>query len=367
MNKELQRLTQQYTTTLEQYLADGQEVFLEQAYELGRSAIAGKFGILDMARVHMEARVKLLTPTVVARNGDCLKLAGNFFLQSLSPFEATHRGFGELNAKLQERNQELEAEINVRKQVETALRQSEKHYRQLFDEAQAMQEKLRNLSSKILSTQEEERKRISRELHDEVGQSLTAISVTLGALKRNGDPDSCNRKFAEAQKLLQETMEAVHGFARDLRPTMLDELGLLPAMRSYLKGFAGRTGLRVHFHGNPVAEKLTDAQKTVVYRVAQESLTNVSKHARAHQVDMTIRKFKNGICMEITDDGKSFKPEALNNGGHNGRLGLLGMQERVRLVSGQFTVKPQPGKGTTVRVVIPFNPARANMALNTKT
>ncbi|MBW8865551.1 MAG: sensor histidine kinase, partial [Verrucomicrobia bacterium] len=290
-----------------------------------------------------------------------------FFLQALSPFEATHRGFGETNLKLQERNRELEEEINVRKQVEDALRQSEKHYHRLFDEAQAMQENLRNLSNKILHTQEEERKHISRELHDEVGQSLTAISVTLGALKNNRNPDDHNRTIAEAQKLLQETMETVHRFARDLRPTMLDELGLLPALRSYLKGFGSRTGLRIHFHGNPIAEKLADAQKTVVYRVAQESLNNVSKHAHASRVDMTIRKFNDGICMEIMDDGQSFKPDALNNGRHTGRLGLLGMQERVRLVNGQFKIKPHPGKGTMVRVVIPFNQTGPTMAPNMKT
>jgi len=315
MNNAFQRLAQQYTATMERYLADEQEALLEQAYELGRAAIAGKFGLLDMVRVHMEAREKLLTPAVVAGNGGrSLKSAGIFFLQSLSPFEATHRGFGETNLKLQERNLELEEEINVRKQVEDALRQSEKHYHRLFDEARAMQENLRNLSNKILHTQEEERKRISRELHDEVGQSLTAISVTLGALKNSRNPADYSRTIAEAQRLLQDTMETVHRFARDLRPTMLDELGLLPALRSYLKGFGSRTGLRINFQGNPIAEKLADAQKTVIYRVAQESLNNVSKHARASRVNMTIRKFKDGICMEITDDGQSFKPDVLKHG-----------------------------------------------------
>src|SRR5260221_14584169 len=92
------------------------------------------------------------------------------------------------------------------------------------------------------------------------------------------------KKRAETQVLLQETMETVHDFARELRPAMLDELGLLPALRSYLKGFAGRTGMRIHFHGNPIAEKLENNQKTVVFRIAQECLTNVSKHARASQV-----------------------------------------------------------------------------------
>jgi signal transduction histidine kinase len=245
------------------------------------------------------------------------------------------------------------------------LQQSKKHYHRLFNEARAMQQSLRNLSNKILRTQEEERKRISRELHDEVGQSLTAISVTLATLKGNHlvNSNDSGQKLAETQSLLQETMETVHRFARDLRPAMLDELGLLPALRSYLKGFAGRTGLRVDFRGEPIAEKLENDQKIVVFRIAQECLTNVSKHAQASQVEMEIRRLKDGISMEVADNGRSFTADPMNFAKSKGRLGLLGMQERVRLVNGQFMIKPQPGKGTTVRVVIPFHSTGAAMLL----
>jgi signal transduction histidine kinase len=355
MNSQLHRLARRYAATLRKYLKHEQEAVLEQAYELGRTAIAQKLGVLEMARIHCMALRQLLQSPVFQK--DCrrvLSAAEIFLLESFSPFEATHRGFGELNVSLQKRNRELEAEITERKRAEDALRRSEQHYQRLFNEAQAMQENLRDLSNKILYTQEEERRRISRELHDEVGQSLTAISVTLATLKNNG----ATAKLAGAQRLLRETMETVHDFARELRPALLDELGLLPALRSYLKAFAGRTGMRVHFHGNPVAEKLANQKKTVLFRIAQECLTNVCKHARASQVAVAIRKFQNGVCMEITDDGRSFKTGAATSARSRGRLGLLGMQERVRLVNGQFAIKPQPGKGTTVRVVIPFETAR---------
>ena len=358
MNNHLKRLARSYAVTLRKYLADQQEAVLAQAYELGRTAIASGMGVLDMARVHQDALEKLLlSPAAAQGNGRVLKAAEVFFLESLSPFEALHRGFREMNFELRERNQELEVEISERKRAEDALRRSEKHYRRLCNEAQAMQEDLRNLSNKILRTQEEERQHISRELHDEVGQSLTAISVTLAAMNHRGDGSSgmSGQKLAHTQRLLQETMDAVHCFARDLRPAMLDELGLLPALRSYLQGFADRTGLRVRFRGNPIAEKLGNDQKIVVFRIAQESLTNVSKHARASQVEVAVRKLKEGVCIEIVDNGRSFKTTPLDPAQSKGRLGLLGMQERVRLVKGQFAVKPQPGKGTIIRAVIPFS------------
>jgi signal transduction histidine kinase len=335
-NKNLRRLARRYAARLRKYLANEQEAVLEQAYELGRAAIAEKFGVLDMARVHLEAREKFLRSDTGGQNRERIsKRAGTFFLQTLSPFEATHRGFGEMNHKLQERNRALEREIAERKRME---------------------ENLRCLSNQILHVQEEERKRISRELHDEVGQSLTAISVILAALKNNGAGNSktAGRKLADTQHLLQNTMESVHDFARELRPAMLDELGLLPALRSYLGGFARRTGLRVQFRGNGAAEKLSGDQKTVLFRVAQESLTNVAKHAQASRVEVSLRKRGGGVCLEVADNGKSFRENAVDWAKKNARLGLLGMQERARLANGKFMVWTQPGRGTTIRVTIPF-------------
>ena len=369
MNRHVPKLTRGYILSLRTFLAHGQESALARAYELGRNAIAKGLGVLDMARVHQEALTKVMrSPARTKDEERIIKSAETFLLESLSPFEATHRGFRETNLKLAERNRELEAEVKERKRVEDALRRSEKHYQRLFNEAQTMQENLRNLSNRILHTQEEERKRISRELHDEVGQSLTAINVVLGTLRNAGagNSEGSDRKLAEVQDLLKATMETVHNFARELRPAMLDELGLLPALRSYLKGFAGRTGLRVSFHGNPISERLADVQKTVVFRIAQESLTNVNKHARASRVEIAIRKFQDGICMEVKDDGRSFDVDRMTSARTSGRLGLLGMQERARLINGQVTIKPQPGKGTTVHVVIPFDPSTDGMPLPSK-
>jgi signal transduction histidine kinase len=358
MNKPLSKLARRYVATLRKYLTDGREAVLEEAYELGRVAIASGLGVLDMARLHEGAVKNLLRPLLVPEGREqVLNAKEIFFLETLSPFEAAYRGFREINVKLQERNLELELEIGEHKRTEKALRESENHFRELFNRAQRMEENLRNLSNKILHVQEEERKRISRELHDEISQAMTAVSINIGALKINGagNHENFSRKIMDAQALLQRTMETVHRFGRELRPAMLDELGLLPALRCYLRDFANRTALRVSFRGNPIAEKLGPDQKIVLFRVVQESLTNVAKHARASQVRIVICKRKKNVCLEVADNGKSFKENPLNSAKVKMRLGLLGMQERLRLVNGRFTIKPYPGQGTTVSVEIPLS------------
>jgi signal transduction histidine kinase len=187
-------------------------------------------------------------------------------------------------------------------------------------------------------------------------------------LHRNGTVDLplLKRKIADTQTLLVQAMDTVHRFARELRPTMLDELGLLPALRCYLKNFAERTGLRVRFEGSPEAEALNDDQKTVVYRVTQESLTNVAKHAEASCATVSVRKLSRRLQVEIKDNGKAFEVNHQLSGKGRKRLGLLGMQERVRLVNGRFEVESTPRLGTSVRVEIPFEPTkeRLNYAKN---
>ena len=369
MNNRLSGLARKYLETLRRFVARKREADLEHAYELGRRAIAQRFGVLDMARIHQQALASLFPIMPELRQKATLRAAEVFFLDSLSPFEATHRGFCDTNNRLQrliaeqeKRNQDLAnmngkltLEIHRRKRTEKALRQSEKHFRRLFDQARAMEDALRDLSNKVLDVQEDERKRLSRELHDQTGQALTAISVTLASLGRDERSGTLRkRRLREAQRLLRSTMETIHDVARELRPAMLDELGLLPTLRTYLTGFAERTGLRVHFRASPEAEKLSPSAKLVLFRVAQESLTNIAKHAHANRVDFRIHKATSHICMIINDDGRSFRESSGESGGRKQGLGLLGMQERVRLVNGQIVIRPHAGRGTTVNVAVPL-------------
>jgi signal transduction histidine kinase len=363
MKKNEQKVAQRYATILRHYVTAEQEADLEAAYDVGREAIAGGLGVLDMARVHLEAGERLLRSRIDWRSQARIsRLAGTFYLQSLSPFEATVRGFNGTNAELAKRNRELEAEIAERRRAEAELRKSKDHYRELFGEARLMEENLRNLSNQVLHAQEEERRRISRELHDEIGQAMTAISINIEALRHSSAKraEFFRREIAKTQGLLQRTMEMVHRFARELRPAMLDELGLLPALRSHLKSFKARTGLRVRFSADGRAEQLNNDQKTAVFRVAQESLNNVAKHARATGVNISIRQVGGELSMEITDDGRSFRTDPAAAGRKKQRLGLLGMQERARLLGGRFSISPAPDRGTVVQLSIPvkFQPQR---------
>jgi PAS domain S-box-containing protein len=250
-------------------------------------------------------------------------------------------------------------DITEEKQAQDSLQESKEHYVQLLREAQTMEENLRQLSHKVVSAQEEERRHISRELHDEVGQTLTAVNVSIAMLRKEaGDDDRLSGKVAEAQKLLEQSMETVHRFARELRPEMLDHLGPYAALRSYAKSFGERTGIKTVLQPGACLDRIDGRQAIVLFRIAQESLTNVFKHAHATQVDIRFPRVSGGICMEIADDGRSFRVSEQLAGKGRRRLGLIGMQERVRLVNGIFSIESIPGKGTTVRVQLPVSPAQ---------
>ena len=218
----------------------------------------------------------------------------------------------------------------------------------------------------ILHVQEEERKRISRELHDELGQALAAINTHLALVQREcvGDQDAELRTgIADVEKVLVGAIERMHGFARALRSAALDDLGLLPALRSYLKDYAERTGLLVRFERSAKDAPLNAEQKTALFRIAQESLANVAKHAQATEVVVTLGFAEDKMQLRIKDNGKGFVVSQQRTAVEKNRLGLLGMQERARLVNGRCLVQSAPGCGTTVMAEIPL--ADANPSVST--
>jgi signal transduction histidine kinase len=220
----------------------------------------------------------------------------------------------------------------------------------------------------MLNVQEEERKRISRELHDEVGQAVVAINAYLAVSQRDSPAQESSllrTKMAEIEQLLLATMNRVHSFARELRPAVLDDLGLVPALRSYLKEYAERTGLLVHFERSARDVTLTAEQKTALFRIAQEALSNVARHAQATEVQISLSLVKDGIQLRVKDNGKGFSMEEPRSRIEKKRLGLQGMHERVRLMNGRFLVRSAPGAGTILVAEIPLQGVKRPETLET--
>jgi PAS domain S-box-containing protein len=249
----------------------------------------------------------------------------------------------------------LNREIARRRTVELTLKKSEKRQSLLVTQSRHMQGQLRHLSHQILQAQEEERLRISRDLHDEIAQTLVGINVQLAALTQEaaGGPEGLQQKIAGAQQMVEKSVEKVHQFARKLRPALLDDLGLIPALHAFMKSFTERTGVRTSLTAFAAVERLDTTKRTVFFRVAQEALTNVARHAQASRVEVIIQKLPGGICMKIKDDGKSFQVDRVLHGKGCKHLGLLGMRERLEMVGGSFAVESAPGQGSTIVAQIP--------------
>lgn len=361
-----------YRTALRRYLKRGASASLQPAMKLGRRAVAIGLETLDLALIHEQSVMGQMKSTgaSAARNRMILR-ARKFFAEAIVAMEETHRSALEANAHLSRlnrglsrrtldlatSNRQLKKEIARRETVEETLRKSELHSRRLLDHSRRLQEQLRHLSRRILLAQEEERKRISRELHDVIAQMLTGINLRLATLKLEAAANTkgLSQKISRTQRLVERSVDRVHRFAIELRPAVLDDLGLVPALHSYLKVFAKETGIRTSLTAFKGLEKLSGAKRTVLYRVAQEALTNVACHARASRASVEIRRKAKDVCMQIRDNGRSFNVEKALCAGKIPHLGLLGMQERVEMVRGKFSIVSTPGKGTVVQAQIPFH------------
>jgi PAS domain S-box-containing protein len=253
-------------------------------------------------------------------------------------------------------NRQLQREIVRREEVAAALTQSERYQTRLLEQSRRLQEQQRRLSHGILQAQEEERRRISRELHDEIVQTLVGISVHLAGLSREAadSPARLRRQIARTQRLVEKSVAVVHQFARELRPSLLDDLGLMAALEALAKTFLAQNGLRVGLSASGEVEQLDADRRTVLYRVVHAALANVARHARASRVEVTLRKRADRVELEVTDDGRGFDVDQMLTARHNLHLGLLGMRERVEMVGGVFAVESAPGRGTTIRAQVPF-------------
>lgn len=236
----------------------------------------------------------------------------------------------------------LAYEDDLRRRTEVQLQQS--------------QERLRSLTGRLESIQEEERTRIAREVHDELGQSLTAVKLEL-ALLRDQFSESQPSLLARTDsigKLVDMTMQSVRKIATELRPVALDQLGLVPAIEWQAREFLSRTGIQCRLNIYMRSVALSAERSTGVFRIFQEILTNVARHAQATSVDISMQEHAGHLQLEVTDNGRGIT-EAEVTGSKS--LGLLGMRERALLLGGETTIQRHAEKGTTVRVRIPLDQA----------
>jgi signal transduction histidine kinase len=215
------------------------------------------------------------------------------------------------------------------------------------DQARRVQ---RDAFRRVVQAQEEERRRLARELHDETGQALASILLGLKSLEEVSDVTELGERVATLRSRVVETLQDVRRLAVELRPAALDDFGLEPALERLVSGFAEQTGLKVELESRLHDDRLPQEVETVLYRIVQEALTNIVKHANAGRVSIVVTQRVGSVGAIVEDDGHGFNPEEDTDGG----IGLIGMRERVALLDGSMTIESAKGKGTTLVVEVPL-------------
>jgi PAS domain S-box-containing protein len=236
---------------------------------------------------------------------------------------------------------QIEREVNVRTQAESSLLQSEKH--------------LRRLSSRLQEVQELERKGLARELHDQVGQTLTGLNINLNIIRSQLSDESLKKvavRVDDSMSLMEETGERIRDVMANLRPQILDDYGLIPALRWYTETFQERTGIAVIFHRGDLTIRMPELIELALFRITQEALNNIAKHAEAQQVTLTFDATDGLFRLTIVDDGKGFDLTALNKLDNRRGWGLLTMQERALALGGHVLIESEPGKGSRIIIEV---------------
>ena len=306
MREAMEKLEDLYTSALRDSMAGMGESSLQQAYELGRRGLAEGLGVLDMAAMYHKALAaslpRHLTPNETAL---MLQAGASFFAESLSPFEMTHRGFRESNVRLRQLNQTLEQEIQ----------------------------------------------RIAHALHDEAGQLLASVYLALEEVARNLPP--AREPLLKVKGLLDLIEGQVRQLSHELRPTILEEMGLLPAIRFLAEGVTARTGVSITVVGDSEFSPAPLLSATL-YRIIQEAFTNVTRHAKATHVHVTIQQELQTLRCSVKDNGIGFDMSSRQARTGEGGLGLIGIRERLNSVGGDFVLRSTLGCGTELVITMPL-------------
>lgn len=245
----------------------------------------------------------------------------------------------------------LVAGLSIR-HAENLERKAERHYA----EVEEARHELQQLSARLLEIEEEGRRRLSRELHDEIGQTLALLQIEIShiAALATAPPAALRARLNRARDLAERTVLTIRNISLLLRPALLDDLGLVPALQFQLEEFMRRSGVLCDFTGEGVADQLPDTVKTCVYRVAQEALHNCEKHSGATRVQVSVRQFPDRLVAEVVDNGRGFSIDAQGRPARSPGLGLLGSRERAANVGGALTIESAPGRGTRVTLIVPL-------------
>jgi PAS domain S-box-containing protein len=234
------------------------------------------------------------------------------------------------------------------------------HQATLFEEVQEGHKRLQMLSHRMIDAQEAERKRLSRELHDQIGQALTAVQIALQAVQSSCDATSAS-PLNDCLAIIDGALQQVHDLSLDLRPSLLDDLGLVAALRWYVDRVASRAGLEKCFEADVLETRLAPQVETACFRIAQEALTNVLRHANAANVSVQVTQRDSGLQLVVQDDGVGFDVRAvMSRTGVSASLGLQGMQERAAALGGIVDIKSKHGSGTDVQVSFPLTPVQSS-------
>jgi signal transduction histidine kinase len=304
---------EEYRSAFGECTRRGCEAVLGHAYELGRRAINEKKSLIEIVTLHHQALCKMLIGARGAvRQQKLLAVAGEFMGETLSPYEMAHRGVQDAIAGLRRLNETLEEEI----------------------------------------------KRIAHAVHDEAGQLLVAVHLALADVAHEL-PEPQKERIAPIKELLNEVEKQLRRYSHELRPTVLDDLGWIPAIRFLAEGISKRANLNIQIKAK-VSGRLPGPVEIALYRIVQEALTNAAKHSKASQVQIRIGRKNRVFCCSIEDDGVGFDVRAAQSNLKQRGLGLIGMQERLNGIGGTLSIDSSRGRGTRLVVQVPGEVLNAN-------
>ncbi len=323
--------------------------------DMARPVLGGEAGVIrvGLSRERVESDVASLTFRLLAITGGIL-LAGllvsyglaTLLTRPLSRLADAARavGRGDLSRKVAIESSDEVGELSAA-------------FNAMTDQLREKEEDRRRLLAQVISAQEDERKRVARELHDEAGQALTSLMLGLKHLHETAVDDTVRARVADLRTVASDTLELMHDLSLDLRPSSLDDLGLVAALERYTKDFGRKYEINVDFHAGALRERRLPIQHEVtVYRIVQEALTNTARHASAKNISVTLDR-RNGTAVVVAeDDGSGFDPSGQElSPAEARRLGIRGMEERAALLGGRVTIESRPGAGTAVFLEIPID------------